>query len=157
MKSLRSSMIRVYGKAIGMTRFHTEGYIQIRKTDHHFADCNGYIMEHHLVWEQHNNAILLPWSSVHHINEIRTDNRIGNLIAFSRGQHSDHHLKERRENEINKRKCAYCGKGTRQRIKHCRGYTYSYSDWTRNQLNKSEWLCARCYLNQHRELYGRTK
>lgn len=131
---------------------HSEGYIQLKKPKHHFAGVRGYVMEHRFIWEQHNNAMLLPWATVHHINHEKKDNRIENLEVFIRGKHSDLHLKEKRDNEISKRKCCYCGGGTRLRIRHCRGYVYYYSDWNRNPLNRSEWLCSKCYLNQW---YGR--
>lgn len=134
---------------------HTNGYIQIRKPDHHFVDNRGYVFEHRYIWEQYNKASLLSWAIIHHKNHIKTDNRIENLEPFDSSKHSIHHLREKRENEISKRKCSYCGGDTRKRIRHCRGYVYYYPDWNRNQLNKSEWLCARCYLNQHRKIYGR--
>ncbi len=66
----------------------TKGYIQILKPNHPFADSRGYTRQHRLVWEQHNNAILLPWADVHHINGDIVDNRIGNLQAMMHGDHT---------------------------------------------------------------------
>jgi len=73
------------------------GYRDIRVVDHPFASVRGYVMEHRLVWEKHNNAILLPWADVHHINKNILDNRIENLQAMMHGQHMAHHnaLKKR--------------------------------------------------------------
>jgi len=70
------------------------GYIKIYKPEHHYRD-NVYVMEHRLVWENHNNAILLPWADIHHKNHIRTDNRIENLEAMTKGQHTALHNKLR--------------------------------------------------------------
>lgn len=63
------------------------GYYFIRNPEHHFARKSGYIFEHRLIWEQYNNAILLPWANVHHINGKRDDNRIENLEAMMDKDH----------------------------------------------------------------------
>jgi len=73
------------------------GYILKRNKSHRFADNRGYIPEHHLVWEKHNKAILLPNGVVHHINHIRDDNRIENLMAMTKLMHDtmEHYLRKR--------------------------------------------------------------
>jgi hypothetical protein len=68
------------------------GYNHIRKAEHHFAEQNGYVLEHRLVWEEYHKAILLPWSVVHHKNGVRDDNRIENLEGMMSRQHKSLHF-----------------------------------------------------------------
>ena len=66
------------------------GYIWILYPNHHYCNSKGYITEHRLIYEQYYNCILLPWAVIHHINGIRTDNRIENLMALP---NQSHHMK----------------------------------------------------------------
>lgn len=72
-----------------------KGYVRIMNTSHPFVSSNGYVPEHRLVWEEHNKAILLPWTDIHHINGVRDDNRIENLKPVFHRQHTiDHNPKD---------------------------------------------------------------
>lgn len=65
------------------------GYVYIWKPTHPFAIKMGYICEHRLIMEQKLNRLLKPTEVIHHINHIKTDNRLKNLILFkSTGIHS---------------------------------------------------------------------
>jgi len=53
---------------------------------HHERNTRGYLYEHIAVWEEANGK--LPEGYViHHLNGIRHDNRLSNLMALSRSKH----------------------------------------------------------------------
>ena len=64
------------------------GYILIKNNQHPFCSACGYVREHRLVMENHLKRYLTPKEVVHHINGVRDDNRVENLILFqTNGQH----------------------------------------------------------------------
>lgn len=75
------------------------GYISVLKKDRPSAGRRGYIREHRLVMEEHIGRYLLPSEVVHHINGIKTDNRIENLELMARSEHCRHHAKERHQRQ----------------------------------------------------------
>jgi hypothetical protein len=70
------------------------GYIFISVPDHPDANKDGYVLEHRYVWEQAHGP-LKSNEVVHHINGIRDDNRIENLIALSKSKHLSDHVIQR--------------------------------------------------------------
>ncbi len=60
----------------------TEGYIKIRVVGHPCGDGRGYVLEHRLVAEKALGYYLDRDSNVHHINEVRDDNREENLLVL---------------------------------------------------------------------------
>lgn len=67
-----------------------KGYIRVLKPDHPYEN-RGYIYMHRLVMEEKLKRYLEPWESVHHINEIKLDNRIENLFLTTPSEHSSLH------------------------------------------------------------------
>ena len=67
---------------------NTAGYVLILKPDYPACDKSGYVLEHRFVWEQANGRLLKSNEHVHHINGIRSDNRIENLIMLTNSAHS---------------------------------------------------------------------
>ena len=71
-----------------------QGYVLKHEPNHPYADHDGYVREHRLVVERTIGRNLHKWEIVHHINEVRSDNRPENLIIFNT---STEHLKFHRE------------------------------------------------------------
>jgi hypothetical protein len=122
------------------------GYITLPKRDHHFANSNGDVLKHRLVWEEYNRAVLLPWAHVHHKNENRQDNRIENLWAMMKGQHASLHNYLIKRKDMSDRKCRRCGR-TKTGKRDGR-----YQVWCRHPVTKEEWYCRSCGTVIQRQL-----
>lgn len=71
----------------------TNGYVKLRVgKDHPLADPNGYAYEHLVVWVSAGNPRPPKGWLLHHKNEDKTDNRLGNLELKRRGVHNAEHL-----------------------------------------------------------------
>ena len=68
-------------------RQESGGYIHIYMPDYP-QSRNGYIAEHILIWEQAHGKPLPKGWVIHHLNGIKTDNRISNLVALPKYQHN---------------------------------------------------------------------
>lgn len=70
-----------------------QGYIVCLSPDHPFKlkIGRGYVKRCRLVMEQKLGRYLSPLELVHHINGIRDDDRIENLVVLTKSKHSSHH------------------------------------------------------------------
>lgn len=71
-----------------------QGYVWIFAPDHPYV-VNRYVLEHRLVMEQIIGRYLEPGEDVHHINEIKTDNRPENLELMTHSAHMSYHRTKR--------------------------------------------------------------
>ena len=71
-----------------------KGYIYLYAQDHPSANKRGYVLEHRLVVEESLGRLLEADEHVHHINEIKDDNRLENLMLMAPGEHVAHHRHE---------------------------------------------------------------
>ena len=70
-----------------------DGYVFIFSPEHPFKDSKGYVREHRLIVEKKLNRFLKKDEVIHHINEIKNDNRLSNLYLFNNlSQHKTYHL-----------------------------------------------------------------
>jgi hypothetical protein len=68
------------------------GYTAVKCRNHPRAHKRtGYVLEHILVWEQVHNKSVPVGSHIHHINGIKTDNRLSNLVCLSSSKHATEH------------------------------------------------------------------
>jgi len=67
------------------------GYIRIYLPENPMATKSGYVLEHRLVMATHLGRFLKKNEHVHHINEIRDDNRLENLELSSPSEHAKKH------------------------------------------------------------------
>jgi len=80
-------------------RFESSGgYIWLWEPRHPFSSKvspKGYVLEHRFVMEQKLNRLLVTGEVIHHINGIRNDNRIENLVLTNSGKHIGEHNSKR--------------------------------------------------------------
>jgi predicted HTH domain antitoxin len=87
----------------GGRRRHNEGYVQIKMPEHPNADGCGYIYEHRHVMEKHLGRFLERHEHVHHINEIKDDNRLENLQVLTNSEHARLHSRKRAKQRRNEK------------------------------------------------------
>jgi hypothetical protein len=76
----------------GGTYRRPDGYIYEYAPDHPAAGrAKGYVLQHRLVMEAKLGRPLLDTELVHHINEVKDDNRPENLEIYERPAHIRHH------------------------------------------------------------------
>lgn len=80
---------------IGHTKPHVSGYVLAYVPDHPHATADGYVFEHTVVLERTIGRYLNPDEVAHHVNHVKNDNRIENLVLMNRHDHQSMHMKER--------------------------------------------------------------
>jgi len=86
------------GVASRLNRVDRNGYWYIYNPNHVNASKQGYIPEHHLVIEAELGHVVASGMVVHHIDEDKKNNDIGNLMYMSDSAHKSHHARMRGSN-----------------------------------------------------------
>ena len=75
------------------------GYLLTHQPNHPYATSGGYVLKHRLIAEKALSRYLKPGEIVHHLNEIRDDNRNCNLLICTQSYHKWLHarMRERRK------------------------------------------------------------
>jgi len=72
------------------------GYLRVLMPEHPHQN-HGYVYMHRLVMEGMINRYVEPWEAIHHINEIKLDNRPDNLFLTTPSEHSGLHRAGKRK------------------------------------------------------------
>jgi len=76
------------------------GYWLVFKPNHPFCNKGKRVQEHRLIMEEHLGRHLTKKECIHHINEIKSDNRLENLMVFpDSASHTRYHALCRTENK----------------------------------------------------------
>lgn len=77
-----------FRSVVGERRIDKDGYAKIKLPEHPEAHANGWVYEHRMVMSDALGRSLLPEENVHHLNGLRSDNRVENLELWNKAQPS---------------------------------------------------------------------
>ena len=87
---MAKGICKICGEKHGLGHIDNNGYVRL-------SIKNRRIREHQHVMEVHLGRKLLPEENVHHINGVRTDNRIENLELWSESQPKGQRIEDKLE------------------------------------------------------------
>lgn len=67
------------------------GRMGVYQPDHPKCNSRGYVLLARYIMEQHLGRYLTEYEQVHHINGVKTDDRLENLVVVTRGEHFSIH------------------------------------------------------------------
>ena len=111
-----------------------DGRMKILSKNHPYKDHLGYVFKHRLIMEKHLGRYLRPDEYIHHINEVKDDDRIENLQIVTSSEHTIIHNRKDMSNRI----CIDCKKNNTYVGKNGTPY------WWKAGLN--EWRCHLCAM-----------
>lgn len=117
----------------------SNGYVEVYCPEHPKAKSRKYVYEHILVMEKQLGRYLAPDEVVHHINEIKTDNRLENLRLMTNSEHVALH--------------GYKSKGKSKNILHglwSKNFLCCINCGTTSIKHKANGLCLHCYATMIR-------
>lgn len=113
----------------------SNGYVWVYRPDHPRSN-HGYIGEHVDMAERALGRVLPDGCEVHHVNEIKLDNRPGNLVLCeTRAYHGLLHKRARA--------LAACGDASAHRCYLCRGYNDQHDIYITSQGKTRHRACER--------------
>ncbi|MDN5866868.1 MAG: HNH endonuclease [Candidatus Nitrosocosmicus sp.] len=126
-----------------------EEYVLVKKPDHPFANNNGYVREHRLVMENKLGRYLTKEEVVHHINGVKNQNNIENLMLYS--SHKIHIGNHRLGKHIDTsdRRCFRCGSKTTYIQKPTGSQKTPKLVWCHLPWDKENWYCQKCYYKSN--------
>lgn len=106
------------------------GYYDIYEPSHPVSKSNGYALEHRVI--AYNAGLLTDLSmEVHHINGIKTDNRLSNLKVLTKQEHTSITWKGVKRSD-NGTECKMCNTKTRSKYNLCQKH-YKL-EWQRRNI-----------------------
>jgi hypothetical protein len=119
--------------------------MRILRREHPRTDHKGYVFEHILMYEDFYKCCLLRWGTIHHKNEIKTDNRVENLQGFTNQKHVSIHQRGKpriKESRI----CSRCeSDNTSMQLGKNR---FMYTElWYK--IDNDEYYCYKCYMKYY--------
>jgi HNH endonuclease len=142
-----------YGYEVVSRQLSTHGYVIIATIPKYpLSDSNGHIYEHRFIFQESNRVCLLPWYDIHHINGVKTDNRIENLQPLMRSEHT--RLTNPRKIDMSDRKCFECKSNESRIVKRTKGILSQL--WYKHKDITGQFLCNSCYERIYRK-WGKVK